>query len=80
MVQVYEKWTKMGQMGHASNENCKKYKQKPYTDLIFPKHISGIEMQQDGVSMVPNGPDMGPNGPDMDPNGVEKDENPILTF
>ena len=48
--------------------------------MTSPKHISGIEMQQDGVSMVPNGPDMGPNGPDMDPNGVEKDKNPMLTF
>ena len=26
LVQVDEKWTKMGQMGHASNENYKKYK------------------------------------------------------
>ena len=26
LVQVDVKWTKMGQMGHASNENCKKYK------------------------------------------------------
>ena len=25
-VQVDQKWTKMGQMGHASNENCKSYK------------------------------------------------------
>ena len=70
----------MGQMGHASNENCKKYKQKPYTDLTSPKHISGIEMHQDGPVMGPNRLDMGPNGLDMDPNGGEKDENPLLTF
>ena len=62
--------------------------------MTSPKHISGIEMQQDGVSMVPNGPDMGPNGPDMGPNrpdmgpnrpcmgpnGLEKDEKHYADF
>ena len=55
--------------------------------MIFPKHISGIEMQQDGPNMVPIGPDMGLNRPDMGPNrpyvgpeGLEKDEKPYTDF
>ena len=48
--------------------------------MTSPKHISGIEMHQDGPDMGPNRLDMGPNGLDMDPNGGEKDENPLLTF
>ena len=61
---------------------------------MFPKHISGIEMQQDGPNMVsigpdmglnrqdrgPNRPDMGPNGPYMGPKGLEKDEKPYTDF
>ena len=53
--------------------------------MIFPKHISGIEMQQDGPNMVPIGPDMGlngldmgPNGPYIGPKGLEKDEKPYI--
>ena len=48
--------------------------------MTSPKHIFGIEMQQDGVSMVPNGPDMGPNRPYMGPKGLEKDEKPYTDF
>ena len=55
--------------------------------MIFPKHISGIEMQQDGPNMVPIGPDMGLNRPDMGPNepymgpkGLEKDEKLYTDF
>ena len=55
--------------------------------MIFTKHISGIEMQQDGPNMVPIGPDMGLNeqdmgsiGPCMDPKGLEEDEKPYTDF
>ena len=55
--------------------------------MTSPKHIFGIEMQQDGVSLVQNGPDRGPNRPDMGPNGpymgpkgLEKDEKLYTDF
>ena len=54
---------------------------------MFPKHISGIEMQQDGPNMVPiwpdmglNRADMGPNGPNMGSKGLEKDKKPYTDF
>ena len=41
--------------------------------MTSPKHISGIEMQQDGTNMVPNGPYMGPKR-------LEKEEKPYTDF
>ena len=55
--------------------------------MIFHKHISGIEIQQDGPNMVSIGPDMGLKEPDMvskgpyiGPKTLEKTKSPILTL